>query len=304
MQHRKYQGAADLEKMQRLNAESVQMQESYAGYLHTGDIPHRIYNVLRKYQPEAIAHLWENTAGELLGWALIYPTAKFCGFDVQIHAKHRNDDLERELIQWAQENLVQHLKRDGIQTDSIGTDVCADDLSRARVLSEFGYQFSEKPYHLTKRSLDDLPQVTLPEGFSIRSATGLEEAAKLIEVHMGGFNSKWTVAEYEKVMQSPGYDPARELVVVAPNGQFAAFCVIHFDHLNKTGLFEPVGAHPDFRRMGLTSKLMIEGMHSMKQAGLAYAAVVHETDNQASTNLYASLGFKKIQEINYFTKAV
>ena len=66
--------------------------------------------------------------------------------------------------------------------------------------------------------LDDIPEPELPEGFIIRAATGVEEADKLAAVHNGGFGTGWDADAYRKVMESPGYDPARELVVVAPDG--------------------------------------------------------------------------------------
>ena len=51
-------------------------------------------------------------------------------------------------------------------------------------------------------------------------------------------------------MESPGYEPERELVIQAPDGTFVAFTVIRYDPLNSTGLFEPVGTHKDYRRRG------------------------------------------------------
>ena len=62
--------------------------------------------------------------------------------------------------------------------------------------------------------------------------------------------------------------------------------------VNKVGYFEPVGAHGDFRRMGLTKALMLGAMQGMKAMGLTTAQVDHETDNEGSTRLYHSVGFR------------
>jgi hypothetical protein len=48
---------------------------------------------------------------------------------------------------------------------------------------------------------------------------------------------------YRKVMASPGYAPEREWVIESPDGSYVAFTIIWTDHLNRTGLFEPVGTH-------------------------------------------------------------
>jgi GNAT superfamily N-acetyltransferase len=93
-------------------------------------------------------------------------------------------------------------------------------------------------------------------------------------------------------MKKPGYAPEREMVVVAPDGRFAAFTVTWRDEVNKVGYFEPVGAHSDFQRKGLSRAMMLHTLHLMKAEGMKKAEVAHETDNPASTNLYASVGFK------------
>jgi ribosomal protein S18 acetylase RimI-like enzyme len=125
----------------------------------------------------------------------------------------------------------------------------------------------------------------------IRSATSIEEAGKLAEAHHDAFNSQWTAEEYQRVLESPGYDPKRELVVVAPDGRFAAFCVIWLDTINKRGLFEPVGTHHDFQRQGIGRAMMVYGLREMQARGIKTGVVLHETDNPASTALYKSLGF-------------
>ena len=65
---------------------------------------------------------------------------------------------------------------------------------------------------------------------------------------MSAFNSHWTVEDYRRVMRTPGFDQARELVVVAPDGQLAAFLVYWPDRVSKSGLFEPVGCAKEFQR--------------------------------------------------------
>lgn len=122
----------------------------------------------------------------------------------------------------------------------------------------------------------------------------MHEAAALLAVHASAFNSKGTVEQYARVMESPGYAAEREFVVVAPDGRFAAFTVTWHDERNSIGYFEPVGTHADFRRMGLARAVMIHAMHHMRAGGMRHAWVVHEAaeDNPASAGLYASLGFR------------
>src|SRR5260370_42434798 len=94
-------------------------------------------------------------------------------------------------------------------------------------------------------------------------------------------------------MHTPGFHLDRELIVVAPDGRFAAFLVYWIDPISKSGLFEPVGRHPDFQRRGVTKALMYEGLRRMAAQGMTMAIVVHEAPrkNPASTALYRSVGF-------------
>lgn len=67
-------------------------------------------------------------------------------------------------------------------------------------------------------------------------------------------------------------------------------------------LFEPVGTHPDFQRKGLARALMTHTMHLMKAHGMTTAIVNHETDKEASSALYANLGFVRHATFSDYAK--
>lgn len=279
---RQYTGAADLSRLQQFNAEKI--FQNPVGWLQPGDIPHRLYNGLRHHDPAPLLRLWEDDDGEgdtLLGWALVYPTDSF---DIQAD----REDVISEALTWVESQLT---------TETIETDLWNADDPRRAVLVRSG--FSEAPdeplYFITNRSLSDpIPEVVLPHGFSIRATTGIDEAGKLAEVHAESFDSDWTAESYARLMQSPGYAAEREFVVVAPDTRFAAFTVTWHDWRNKTGYFEPVGTHKDFRRLGLARALLFHAMRTMRAAGLETAIVAHESpeENPVSAALYQALGFQ------------
>lgn len=294
MTSRDYGGADDLHKIQAFTADAVALAGD-CGYLHVGDFPHRLYNVMRMYNPHEIVRLWEDAKGELLAWALVYP--RFAAFDAQVHPDHRGSELEEQVIDWAEGRTRVWMRQTGHQ-GPIETDVFDCDIIRTEILGQRGYACRKHMYTATVCSLaEPLPNVPLPDGFTIRHAAGEHEASKLADVHRGSFGTDWTPEEYRRVMQSPGYRTERELVVVAPNGHFAAFCIYWPDMVNKTGLFEPVGAHSDFRRMGLTRALLYEGLRRMKEKGIETAIVWHEADNEAAQALYTSVGFRPKHKI-------
>lgn len=276
---RPYSNANDLVRLQHYNAK--QIARDPCGWLHPGDIACRLMTSSgRGHDPANVLRLWEDDAGEVVGWASFVPKK---GFDLQSHDAR----IIVEALAWLTPQLT---------TESI--ELYDDDAFRKPIFTQHGFAPDPNalPFALTHRSLDDLPAVpAIPDGFSIRAAAGMQEVEALAAVHSGMFGAPWTAAEYARVMESPGYAAEREFVVVAPDGRLAAFAVTWHDTLNRLGYFEPVGTHADFRRLGLARAVMTYAMHRMRDAGMTQVWVLHEAaqENPASAALYASLGFRR-----------
>jgi ribosomal protein S18 acetylase RimI-like enzyme len=82
----------------------------------------------------------------------------------------------------------------------------------------------------------------------------------------------------------------------------AAFCIAWLDFTNRVGLFEPVGTHPDYRRMGLGKAVLAEGMRRMMAYGMQSVIVCAEGDNPAAQRLYQSAGFEVEQRLLKYAK--
>jgi ribosomal protein S18 acetylase RimI-like enzyme len=97
---------------------------------------------------------------------------------------------------------------------------------------------------------------------------------------------------YLRLMRTPGYDRDLDVVIVAPEGAIAAFCLGWLDPVNQVGEFEPVGTRQTFRRQGLGQAAALAGLWRMK-ARDAKSAVVGPVDvkEEAAMRLYQSVGF-------------
>ncbi|MCU0480180.1 MAG: GNAT family N-acetyltransferase [Anaerolineae bacterium] len=299
---RPYAGADDLQKLITFNAMAYG-DGGATGYLHVGDIPHRIYNVLRHYNPADLVHLYEDETGNLLAWSIIMP--RYPAFDVQIHPNLHGSAIEEDMLIWAI-NLAQ--EKASYEKQLLGreliTDVYPAGTIRAELLLKLGFHPTKEPFMVHARRLlnQPIPNAILPEGFIIRSAQTIHEAGQLADVHAGAFGSSWTPESYAKVMQSPGYHVEHEMVVVAPDGRFVAFCIYWLDEVNQIALFEPVGTHRDFQRMGLGRALMHKTMRRMQNAGMQFAEINYELDNDSANRLYQVIGFEPLYSIYSYNK--
>lgn len=287
---RPYRDADDLYAMQRMNADAVQ-QVGDTGYLHVGDIPHRLFNGNRWQPPSEVAFLWEDEAGDLIAWAMIFREDH--AFDLQIHPANREPAFEQQVARWISRRTAEYAQSDQPLSETVNADVFDRDTARDQALRAIGYRLLDPLYAYTERHMKDLPLMpALPDGYTLRSAVGLVDADALAEIHSASFDSEWLPGAYRHLMQTPGYLAEQEHVIVAPNGGFAAFCIGWLDHTNGVGLFEPVGTHRDHRRMGLSRALMTWTLHHMRDQGMSRAILWHELDDPAAAALYAAMGFR------------
>jgi GNAT superfamily N-acetyltransferase len=111
----------------------------------------------------------------------------------------------------------------------------------------------------------------------------------------------------------PGYDQELDLVIVAPDGTLAAGCLCWLDARNQVGLFEPVGTRPAYRRRGLASALMAEGLRRLAARGATAALVtaVHPGAHDDGANLppdsagrfvYERAGFRPLRRVYLYAR--
>lgn len=267
-------------------------QAGRCGYDHVGELPHRVYDNLRGHGPVAdLVQIWETADGLAgIGICLRFGSA----FDVFAAPALRDGPLAQRMVEEAAATTAR-LAAPGEQF--VLTDVFDCDTARITLLERLGFARFRVWDDVTEREIgDDLPPVQVPDGFTVRSAR-LSDAGGLAQARNASFGSDWTAAAYRAgMMERPGYDPGREIVVEAPDGRIAAFTVAWVDARNRIGHFEPVGTHRDFQRRGLARAAMAYALHGMRSEGITRATVNHNAENLAAKKLYEGLGFTKVHE--------
>jgi ribosomal protein S18 acetylase RimI-like enzyme len=210
----------------------------------------------------------------------------------QVHPGHT--ELVDEVIEWY-DGVAAGLERTVLPT-------AADEFALKRWAAH-GYQTDLTALgdtgdwtQLNERELTEVQRPVLPAGFRFRTAdeAGPEAA---VRAHLDAWTpSPYTAQSYHDVRRTAAYRGDLHVLVEAPDGTMASSAIMWLDEANKTVEFEPVGTHPDYRRLGLARAMMLHGMHLARAAGATHATVVclGAPGHPRARGLYYGLGFREL----------
>lgn len=178
--------------------------------------------------------------------------------------------------------------------------VRAADDDALRRLAAHGYRLDEQAAgdagfwtQFNRRDLRDLPEPTLPAGFSFLTAGQVSPEAAA-QAHRDAWHpSTFTDHGMRDVRETWPYRPGLHVLVRAPDGTLAATTIIWLDERNGTAEFEPVGTHQGYRRLGLARSLLQSGMLQAVKAGATemLVACLGAPAHRAARALYYDAGF-------------
>jgi GNAT superfamily N-acetyltransferase len=269
-----------------------------ASYMHPGCLDWATHCPPDEQARRRNIRLWERIPEDppaLAAWAIFLPNEET--FDLFVHPRLHGTPLHEtvmdEYVTWAAARAREAGLKQLQPFWVLDYDKVMDRLMKAH---GFVVVPADPPPPLFERSLDELPTLQLPDGFTVQGVRNLDDGRLRAGVTHGAFrpHADWDGywAAYAQFIGSAAYDGERDLFVRSPDGRGASACTIWFDPVNGVGLFEPVGTHPDFQGKGLGKAVMAEGMRRMKAAGMRRAIVGFDPNNVAALALYTSMGFR------------
>jgi len=280
-----------------------------ASHLHVTDLPYRLSSWALD-DPENV-RLWVDGQNQMFGWMVMqvsfYTLDFVCRPELEVI-------LLPEMLAWAYQRSLAHPEIIPIGTPEGRpcwfVNVFADESTQIRILEEVGFanQANVGEYSWTKVWLErpaDLPvkDYRIPAGFSVRPMAGEAEAESYVDLHRATFGSKIMSVDWRKrTIRHPNHVADLDLVVEAPDGRLAAFCIGWLAAEAQVGQIEPLGCHPDFRRYALGRIALAEGLRRLKAHR---AQKIHvETDNWRGTakDLYESIGFQVVRDVLVYRK--
>lgn len=160
-----------------------------------------------------------------------------------------------------------------------------------------GYEATERRgYELVHDLRVEPDSPSLPPGFEMVSLTpGL--ANRYIDLHRAAWArperpSTYERAQHDLVTAMPDFRYDLVPIVAAPDGTLAAYCMSWWDPLSSSVEIEPLGTHPDYRRLGLARAIVHEVFHRSLALGAKYVLVWGSTANPEAEALYLSAGMR------------
>ncbi len=247
----------------------------------------------------------------------------------EIRARTRLWFDEDRLIAWAYVDDFQNLRWEveGQYNNKLGYDIvewgvkCAHEIpgvstldascseeyaERIEFLEKYGFKRTEKiTIHMERDLLQLIPRPKIPKGFAIRAVAGTEEAEKIASLHRAAFGTEYMTTENRlAIMNTSAYDPSLDLVAIAPDGTFAAYCTCSVSLEKRMGSTDPVATHPHYQRLGLARALLLSGFRLLKERGMQKAVLGTSVDNVAMQRTAESVGFYIAYKTLWFEKRI
>lgn len=241
--------------------------------------------------------LWEES-GTIVGVALyeLYLGEAF----FPVHPDHAH--LKPEMLEYAELNLT------GTTDDGerrLRVFVSEFDTDFERVVRARGYEKEPRAHRPMSRFeiRDPFPSIDVPDGFRLMSLADDNDLVKLDRVLWRGFNHPGEppeddLAGRKKMQSGPHFRKDLSMVVEAPDGAFAAFGGLWFDPVNNLGYVEPVATDPDYRRRGLATAAVLEGIRRCGDLGATEAYVGTDLP------VYLAMGFETLHVLNAWTRTI
>ena len=293
---RDFRWARDFESVRKFLADIFSMRTAYTNW-----IPSELENL--KFGPGGTEYLdeddeylkvWEafdevqQIARGIIAVSYIKPSGS-CWLSV--HPSYTS--AAREIVLWMQ-NRVKGMKGDEGKEVKMDFVVDDDDEELILLLSDLGFQKGEIDGDKQIRPIGcPVPTYSLPEGYTIRHAVIETDFQKYREVQMAVFRHIVNMSKELLQLYSTAsfYHEDLDIIAVDPDGKFAAFCTARIDPLSKIAELEPVGTHPNYRKLGLARAVICESLKRLEKYKPSALVILGAAPTEGARRLYESVGF-------------
>jgi ribosomal protein S18 acetylase RimI-like enzyme len=290
-QRKLYSGAADLQSMVDMLV-NARPDERITDYPTSADLR----AMLNLPEIQANTCLWMDSLGQVVAFAMVDNQQDLL---YEIDPRMEMPDIEQAVVDWGLA-CVQRIQRQQGEPGILSSGCREDDPACQELMKAHGFAPSDQRWLTLSRSLRRaVPPPELPPGFYMRHVKDEREVEMLVELHRAAYGSQdMTVEQRLAMMRLPEYEPTLDLLVETPAGRSVAFCLCTISHAEnartrrQVAWLDPLGTHPDYRRRGLGTAVLLEGMTLLKERGLSQAMLRMDSRNAAMQYLVEALNFE------------
>jgi mycothiol synthase len=300
---RMYRGENDLDAM-------VELMNTARPVEWRGDFPTPLdlYELLEGFDIRNNTRLWEDSREQLAAWAFVDNYHNLC-FEIAPWADLNS--LEKEVVAWGMQAIAP-LAQVYIKPVTLDASCREEDNQRIALLERNGFERQALcSLNYVRRLNEPFPEAHPPGGYRIRSVYGESEVKSLTALHQAAFGTEnLSVEDRLTWMRVPGYDPALDLVAVAPDNSLAGSCYVFISQEENArtgrneGWTDPVTIHPNHQRRGVGKALLLTGLRLLADRGIEQAALGTSSENLAMQRLAVSVGFRIESTKVWFSKQV
>jgi len=252
--------------------------------------------------------LWESEGGEVAAFAMLWIPAseEVAGGYLywKVHPNARGEGIARYVIAWA-ERRMREVGAERGQGYDLRSGTRDDNAYARQALEEHGFQVVRYFFYMLRPLDAEITEPVLPEGYTLRHVESEADVEEWVRVHNESFVDHWdfhpmTVENRMHWRTDHAYRPELDLVAVAPDGTFAAFCSCLINEENNArnnrneGLVDLLGTRRGHRKIGLGRAMLLAGLRALKSADMERARIGVDAENPTGAlGLYESVGFQR-----------
>ena len=272
----------------------------YYGIWHLGNLVIGLY-----FEPLAShdIQLWYEPSGTIIGLGWYDIASGWLG--MQLHPQWRTiPRLKHLVLTWGEAQARRH--RTNTLVEQLQVVALAQDSTYITWLEAQGFVRERFTLLRMRRTLaEPLSMTDLPPGWVVQHI----DRAEQVPLRATLYRDVWgqhdvQLAEYQRMRGASDYRADLDLVVIAPDGSYVAFCLCWFDSVNQTGLVEPIGTIPRFRRSGCGRAVLSEGLRRLRALGAREVFVTVDADAEPARQLYETIGFQVVMAEYHYRKAL
>jgi mycothiol synthase len=231
----------------------------------------------------------------------------------QVHPDWRRRGLGTALLRWVEQRQARlaatHPAGMERRIDSWAHE---SEAGRIALLESNGYRIVRYDYEMERPTLDDIPDLPLPEGIELRPARE-GDLRRFWETEVEVFRDHWgSIDDSEASFERMRADPRRDigLWVVAWQGDEIVGQVLNRIDREanaelglQRGWVSSVGVRRAWRRRGIARALVAESLHVLRDAGMTIAGLGVDAENaNGALGVYESIGFGVVRTERIYRK--